>query len=616
MFLGWLLGGRPPRRWRRVHGLQTPLHPLQIAGWLALTSSAAGCFLVLVPALRSPAWRMVSGLLLSTLYLLHLISHLGALLLDPAEALLRAVPAKSAPVPEFDRAKHAHVIEDGRCHLCNIHTSGIRTKHCAVCNKCVARFDHHCKWLNQCIGGRNYASFLMCVATAVAAAVTVAVLALTEIILYYVQPHWLVLWDVTADQILAATSNIISNAPTNNPSSVSPNPPPTIASSSIPSATPTISANTPSSTTAIPPLGFVSGDVAFLVIVGVLGLLATITAGLLLHLCFFHVYISFLGLTTYEYIRNQRQTNPNTTSNSLATNLPGGDSNTNLNINITSSSGPPICGPRASSISPGGALHHPNYLSDRRPDTLHCCRNNSNGGSSTTTTTNSRMMYACAYMESRTTERCKGCSTHYQNGHQSNNTYDGHNSLNYEGNNRVTHAQQKMYTLEEDSREGTASSGGSPARRARTQRKWNCCISVPDSPDDPTSSESIRTTSTTTNATIHKTKCLLSLCKYKSKGKGAAGNAITAQQMALTASSATVAAHATADEESTTRPGVSGTTRIRVLFRVFGHWTHGRRHRQQNITPTYPTPTSPPVRNNQVVPLTGEDAIPEDGIQV
>nr|CAI5816918.1 unnamed protein product [Callosobruchus analis] len=41
--------------------------------------------------------------------------------------------------------------------------------------------------------------------------------------------------------------------------------------------------------------------------VAALGLLAAITAGLLLHLCFFHIYISFLGLTTYEYIRQQRQ---------------------------------------------------------------------------------------------------------------------------------------------------------------------------------------------------------------------------------------------------------------------------------------------------------------------
>lgn len=50
-----------------------------------------------------------------------------------------------------------------------------------------------------------------------------------------------------------------------------------------------------------------TNDTTFVVVITILGLLAVITAGLLLHLCFFHVYISFLGLTTYEYIRQQRQ---------------------------------------------------------------------------------------------------------------------------------------------------------------------------------------------------------------------------------------------------------------------------------------------------------------------
>jgi FtsZ-interacting cell division protein YlmF len=41
-----------------------------------------------------------------------------------------------------------------------------RTKHCKLCNKCISGFDHHCMYLNTCIGSKNYRDFFVLVSFA------------------------------------------------------------------------------------------------------------------------------------------------------------------------------------------------------------------------------------------------------------------------------------------------------------------------------------------------------------------------------------------------------------------------------------------------------------------
>jgi palmitoyltransferase ZDHHC9/14/18 len=74
------------------------------------------------------------------------------------------------------------------CKTCNIWRPP-RCYHCRVCDNCVETLDHHCVWLNNCVGRRNYRYFFGFVSTATILGLLLSFASLGQVLAYRDQHH-------------------------------------------------------------------------------------------------------------------------------------------------------------------------------------------------------------------------------------------------------------------------------------------------------------------------------------------------------------------------------------------------------------------------------------------
>ncbi|KAM7420676.1 hypothetical protein PAMA_015073 [Pampus argenteus] len=255
-----------PSKPSRVNGWSWPPQAFQVVGWLVFCYFAIVSFGIYIPLLPLP-WNHVIYALMGLVFAVHLFTHITAVTIDPADASVRAKQNYSGPMPLFDRTKQPHVIQDLHCYLCDVKV-GSKVKHCSVCNKCVQDFDHHCKWLNTCVGGRNYWYFFVALCSA-----TLGVFMLVVVILFIFIQHYLDPKSLRSDP---QYHSVIGNG----------------------------------TWLMFLPLAPIKTSSAGLLILAFITVMLSVTCLLLLtHLLGFHFYLFYKGISTYDYVKMQRQKN-------------------------------------------------------------------------------------------------------------------------------------------------------------------------------------------------------------------------------------------------------------------------------------------------------------------